>query len=110
MNIEGLPEWLKADGELEYSSTELQSSGGAVDYHHEFTISGTPSEESSAELEFTAAITISGDTPALQTDGSKNMKITVVLPEVSQDVSPDVSPDVSLLTYRQTLVLTYHQT
>ena len=95
MNIDGLPEWLTADGELEYSSSELQDSGGAIDYHHEFTISGKPSEVSSTELAFTATVTLAGDSPILQTDGSKGIKITVVESVVSSDESPDIPPDES---------------
>ncbi len=89
MNIDGLPEWLSTAGELEVSETV---SGDFGDHHHEFTLSGTPSEAGTADLSFNAVITVSRGSMDLEAGGTAAMKITVTGPTVSPDVSPDVRP------------------
>ena len=74
MELEGLPEWLTADGEL--STTETLEAGEA-EKHHVFTLSGTPSGASSHVTTFTAKVSVSG----LESLLGKEVRFSVVEPE-----------------------------
>ena len=100
MAIMGLPEWLSTEGELE--STDILNTGEST-HSHEFTLTGIPTVSSDAEaLNLTAAVKISGETPALEASGSKEVKISVtspeteVIPEVLQSISVKISGDETL--------------
>lgn len=102
LDVKGLPEWLKVSGVI----VSRDSIGvGVNEYHHEFTVYGTP--ETSyvmAGARFTALIYVSGDYPALLAKGSKDVRFSAGNvpkppdpPETETnppDISPDISPDV----------------
>ncbi|MBQ3760244.1 MAG: InlB B-repeat-containing protein, partial [Synergistaceae bacterium] len=100
MSITGLPEWLKAEGELE--STDMLEVGEST-HSHEFTLTGTPTVSSDAEtLNLTATVKVSGETPMLEASGSKEVKISVTspehIPEILQSLSVKISGDETLIT------------
>ncbi len=102
MTLAGLPEWLIAEGELG-SDDVLEA--GETQYHHEFTLTGTPPTSKDTEtLTLTAIVRVSGDIPTLEASGSKEVNISVSSPEsarnsaVLQSMSVKVLGDDTLTT------------
>ena len=82
MDISGLPEWLTIAGDIADSHSIDSDS-----YHHEFTMSGKPSDSDIVTL--IACVKISGDTPILAAFGSKDVTVTVNSPEQTPDPDPE---------------------
>ena len=82
MDISGLPDWLTISGDISDSHSIDSDS-----YHHEFTMSGKPSDSDIVTL--TACVKISGDTPILAAFGSKDAAITVNPPASTPDPDPE---------------------
>lgn len=97
MDIIGLPEWLKASGELASSDMLIPiDSEGRAEYHHALTLSGTPEASHDAQTaRFIVSVKVSGDTPILEAYASKDINISVnpaPLPEESEPISLDIEP------------------
>ncbi len=74
LDIIALPDWLKISGEL-VSNDEIETS---ADYHHVFTLTGTPrSLQASRNITFAATVKISGDVPILVAYVSRDVRISV---------------------------------
>ena len=83
MTLAELPEWLIAEGELG-SDDVLEA--GETQYHHEFTLTGTPPTSKGTEtLTLTATVKVSGETQTLEASGSKEVNISVSSPEKQQE-------------------------
>ena len=95
MTLAGLPEWLIAEGELG-SDDVLES--GETQYHHEFTLTGTPPTSKDTEtLTLTAMVKVSGDIPTLEASGSKEVNISVSSPDSERNSAVLQSMSVAIL-------------
>ena len=81
LDIEGLPDWLKASGDIVSNDSVRRT------YHHEFTLSGTPAAYADkVNVTFTATVNVSGDTPILRTVCSKDVNISLKFYTISYDL------------------------
>ena len=102
MDIAGLPEWLKASGELASSDNLIPiDADGHAEYHHVFTLSGTPARSSDIAVTLTATVMISGDIPVLTAYASRDVNISVKpvpAPVTESESSTDIEPEPDITT------------
>ena len=92
LGIEGLPEWLYADGEI-LSADALTV--GTTRHHYEFSLKGTPETSNDrAVIKFTAVVNVSGDVPVMRATGEKEINVTVETVPKPPYIEPPKSDDV----------------
>ena len=98
VDIEGLPEWLKATGEVKSddSDGELGST-----YHHEFTLAGTPAAgEQTVTLKAIISLSSDNHVQILESSIDKEIKINVAEDKTLKGIGVSISGNDALnLTY-----------